>query len=147
MTARWLIVLAAAVALVFTPLAVRAWPAAPSSLVAADLAARVQSSATVAWSGQVESSGRLRVPENDSFANLVQLLGEDNDLRVWWRGPQDWRIDRIRSTGETDLFRNGPYFGASAAGPGLVGCYWALMFLQPQYLQTTSATARWRRAC
>jgi EmrB/QacA subfamily drug resistance transporter len=35
-----------------------------------------------------------------------------------------------------ELFRNGPYFGASAAGFCLVGCYWALMFLQPQYLQT-----------
>jgi EmrB/QacA subfamily drug resistance transporter len=37
---------------------------------------------------------------------------------------------------EFPLFRNGPYFGASAAGFCLVGCYWALMFLQPQYLQT-----------
>jgi EmrB/QacA subfamily drug resistance transporter len=37
---------------------------------------------------------------------------------------------------EFALFRNGPYFGASAAGFSLVGCYWALMFLQPQYLQT-----------
>jgi EmrB/QacA subfamily drug resistance transporter len=37
---------------------------------------------------------------------------------------------------EFDLFRNGPYLGASAAGFCLVGCYWALMFLQPQYLQS-----------
>jgi EmrB/QacA subfamily drug resistance transporter len=37
---------------------------------------------------------------------------------------------------EFDLFRNGPYFGASAAGFCLVGSYWALMYLQPQYLQT-----------
>ena len=37
---------------------------------------------------------------------------------------------------EFDLFRNRPYFGATAAGFSLVGCYWALMFLQPQYLQT-----------
>jgi EmrB/QacA subfamily drug resistance transporter len=37
---------------------------------------------------------------------------------------------------EFELFRNGPYFGASAAGFSLVGCYWAVMFLQPQYLQT-----------
>ena len=37
---------------------------------------------------------------------------------------------------EFDLFGNGPYFGASAAGFSLIGCYWALMFLQPQYLQT-----------
>ncbi len=49
-----------------------------------------------------------------------------------------WLIEhRVRSPiVEFDLFRNGPYFGASAAGFCLVGCYWALMFLQPQYLQT-----------
>ncbi len=37
---------------------------------------------------------------------------------------------------EFELFRNGPYFGATAAGFCLIGCYWAVMFLQPQYLQT-----------
>jgi EmrB/QacA subfamily drug resistance transporter len=36
-----------------------------------------------------------------------------------------------------ELFRNGPYFGATAAAFGLVGAYWSLMFLQPQYLQTS----------
>jgi EmrB/QacA subfamily drug resistance transporter len=42
------------------------------------------------------------------------------------------------------LFRNGPYFGASAAAFALVGAYWSLIFFQPQYLQTAlghSATA------
>lgn len=34
-----------------------------------------------------------------------------------------------------ELFRNGPYFGASAAAFALVGAYWAVMFFQPQYLQ------------
>lgn len=33
------------------------------------------------------------------------------------------------------LFRNGPYFGASAAAFALVGAYWTVMFYQPQYLQ------------
>lgn len=33
------------------------------------------------------------------------------------------------------LFRNRPYFGASAAAFALVGAYWAVMFFQPQYLQ------------
>jgi EmrB/QacA subfamily drug resistance transporter len=45
---------------------------------------------------------------------------------------------------EFDLFRNRPYFGASAAAFALVGAYWALMLLQPQYLQEVlghSATA------
>jgi Na+/melibiose symporter-like transporter len=36
---------------------------------------------------------------------------------------------------EFQLFRNGPYFGASAAAFALVGAYWSLMFFQPQYLQ------------
>ncbi len=43
-----------------------------------------------------------------------------------------------------ELFRSGPYFGASAAAFCLVGAYWALMLLQPQYLQDVlghSATA------
>lgn len=33
------------------------------------------------------------------------------------------------------LFRNGPYFGASAAAFCLVGAYWAVIYFQPQYLQ------------
>ena len=36
---------------------------------------------------------------------------------------------------EFALFRNGPYFGASAAAFALVGSFWAVMFFQPQYLQ------------
>ena len=42
------------------------------------------------------------------------------------------------------LFRNGPYFGASAAAFALVGAYWSLIYFQPQYLQGSlghSATA------
>ena len=34
-----------------------------------------------------------------------------------------------------DLFRNGPYFGASAAAFFLVGACWAVIYFQPQYLQ------------
>ncbi|HWC09105.1 MAG TPA: MFS transporter [Solirubrobacterales bacterium] len=36
---------------------------------------------------------------------------------------------------QLSLFRNGPYFGATAAAFALVGSYWAVMFFQPQYLQ------------
>jgi predicted MFS family arabinose efflux permease len=48
-----------------------------------------------------------------------------------------WRIERRVSNPIVDfaLFRNGPYFGASAAAFALVGSYWAVMFFQPQYLQ------------
>lgn len=33
------------------------------------------------------------------------------------------------------LFRNGPYFGATAAAFALVGGYWSVIFFQPQFLQ------------
>jgi EmrB/QacA subfamily drug resistance transporter len=48
-----------------------------------------------------------------------------------------WRIEHRVSEPivEFALFRNGPYFGASAAAFALVGAYWAVMFFQPQYLQ------------
>jgi EmrB/QacA subfamily drug resistance transporter len=36
---------------------------------------------------------------------------------------------------EFALFRNGPFFGASAAAFALVGSFWSVMFFQPQYLQ------------
>lgn len=106
-TARWLVVVVAAAALVLTPVLVAARPASESDITAVDLAARITDSTEVGWSGSVETIGSLQVPDSDSFAGLVQLLGERNQLRAWWRGTEDWRVDQIRSTGETDLFRTG----------------------------------------
>ena len=106
---RWLVVLLAAAVLVTVPVAFGHRPAAASSLSPVDLARRIQTSSAAGWSGLVVSSGALQVPESDSFATLGDLLGGDNTLRVWWRAGDDWRVDRIRSTGETDLFRHGSY--------------------------------------
>ena len=102
---RWLIVVVTAVALVAVPLLVEAWPAGRSGVDAARLAQLIQGSGDRAWSGRVTSVGSLDLPESDSFANVGDLLGQQNDLRVWWRSADDWRIDRLRSTGETDLYR------------------------------------------
>jgi EmrB/QacA subfamily drug resistance transporter len=48
-----------------------------------------------------------------------------------------WRIEQRSPEPIVDftLFRNGPYFGASAAAFALVGAYWSVMFFQSQYLQ------------
>jgi EmrB/QacA subfamily drug resistance transporter len=48
-----------------------------------------------------------------------------------------WQIEHRVSEPIVDfaLFRNGPYFGASAAAFALVGAYWSVMFFQSQYLQ------------
>jgi outer membrane lipoprotein-sorting protein len=107
MTARWLIVLLTAAALIGIPVAVSARPSAEPGLSPAAVVERIDASSGRVWSGLVETSGNLSLPDSDSFVGLAQLLGEDNDLRVWWRAADDWRIDRIRSTGETDLIRSG----------------------------------------
>jgi EmrB/QacA subfamily drug resistance transporter len=48
-----------------------------------------------------------------------------------------WRVEHRSAEPIVDftLFRNGPYFGASAAAFALVGSYWCVMFFQSQYLQ------------
>ena len=107
MPARWFVVLLTAAAFVATPLLFSARYAAPSDISATELAGRIQQSADVGWSGFVETAGTLQVPDSESFATLAQLLGENTQLRVWWRSADDWRVDRLRSTGETDLFRHG----------------------------------------
>jgi EmrB/QacA subfamily drug resistance transporter len=66
-------------------------------------------------------------------AGLVFALGAFGALSLiafWW-------IERhVREPiVEFELFRNGPYFGASAAAFCLVAAYWSVMFFQPQYLQ------------
>jgi hypothetical protein len=107
MSARWLVVLLTAVAFVATPLVISARSAAPSDISATELAGRIQQSGNVGWSGFVETVGTLQVPDNESFATLGQLLGDNTQLRVWWRSADDWRVDRLRSTGETNIFRQG----------------------------------------
>jgi hypothetical protein len=104
MARRWLIVVITAATLVAVPLLLQARPAGRSDIDPVRLASLIQASGGIAWSGTVESVGGLDVPDSDSFANLADLLGQTNDLRVWWRSADEWRIDRIRSTGETDLY-------------------------------------------
>jgi hypothetical protein len=107
MSPRWLVVLLTAAALVVTPLVVGRRPATVRDLPVAELVSRIAASGSRGWSGSVSTTGGLQVPDSDSFATLGTLLGENTRLRAWWRGAEDWRVDRIRSTGETDLFRQG----------------------------------------
>lgn len=47
-----------------------------------------------------------------------------------------WIEHRVRNPIiEFDLFRNGPYLGATAAAFGIVFAYWTVIFFAPQYLQ------------
>ena len=99
---------AVALGVVSAPLAPRLLPASGSDIGAAQLTQRIQASGSVGWSGEVHARGSLDVPLSGSrFGAVARLFGEQSDLRVWWRASNDWRIDRLRATGETDLVRDG----------------------------------------
>lgn len=104
---RWSLVALAVALVVLVPMTVRALPVHDQRLDAATLLARVQGSDRAAYSGTVEVRGRLGLPLSDHFTDLADLLGSDTRLRVWWRSPDDWRVDKLLPTGEVDLFHHG----------------------------------------
>ena len=105
---RWLIVAALALALVAAPSLLRAIPARSSTIGAVELAHRVRAAYGAGWSGEVVSQGNLRVPLTAAtFSDIARLLGERTDLRVWWRTPDDWHVDRMTATGESDIAVDG----------------------------------------
>lgn len=106
--ARWLVVAAVALALAAAPLVTHAFPARHSDISAARLADRIRGSTDVGWSGEVRARGSLSVPLTGStFGGVARVLGQETDLRVWWRSETSWRLDRMRATGESDLVRDG----------------------------------------
>jgi hypothetical protein len=104
---RWALVGLGVLLLVSAPVLVRALPAADSSLSAAGVLQRIQGSRDVAFSGYVETTGAVGLPQNDALSSLAKLLGDTSKVRVWWRDPTRWRVSTLRTTGETDLLHAG----------------------------------------
>ncbi len=100
---RWAVVLAGAAVLALLPAVVGAAPVSRSTLSATALLARVLRSGAVPHSGYAESTGGLALPVSGQLNSLTELLGGHTRQRVWWRGPDDWRIDTVTATGESDL--------------------------------------------
>ena len=106
--ARWLTVAAVAVVVASAPLVTHAFPAHESNVIAGRLVEDIRGAQDLGWSGEVRSLGAVQVPLSGStFGGVARLLGEQSDLRVWWRDRDNWRVDRIRATGESDLVRSG----------------------------------------
>lgn len=104
---RWCIVAALALVVIGLPVVVRALPASDEAVSAADLLARIEASDGRGYSGYVESLGSLDLPVADRFTDIAALFGERTRLRVWWRGDDAWRVDKLLATGETDLVHQG----------------------------------------
>jgi hypothetical protein len=104
---RWSLVAATCALAVIVPAGVRAWPVPDRDLSAAQVLALVRAGEDTAYSGTVETRGRLGLPVSDHFTDIADLLGGNTRLQVWWRSGQDWRVDKLLDTGEVDLFHHG----------------------------------------
>jgi len=100
---RWFAVLAGVVCLGALPAVVGALPARARQVPPADLAAAVLASARP-FSGYVETSGRLGLPELGDIDAAASLLSTQSKMRVWWRDPAAWRVDLLTNTGESDVY-------------------------------------------
>jgi hypothetical protein len=100
---RWCIVALGVALLIGVPLAVRARPAQDQEISATDLLARVEAARNHPYSGYVESRGNLQLPITDRFTDVGALFGERTRMRAWWRGADEWRVDKLLVSGETDL--------------------------------------------
>lgn len=101
---RWVAVVAVVAALASLPYAVSQLPAGGSAISSATLLTRIQDSAGVGYSGYAESTGSLALPvTTGEFSSVADLFGSTSQLRVWWRGDQNWRVDSVTPSGEQDL--------------------------------------------
>ena len=103
---RWGAVAALLASFAAVPALAGALPVTGSDLTAEQLLERVRASDEVAWSGYGTSRGTLVVPDVRELSDLPGLVGETTRARAWWRGPDDWRVDQVAATGETDTTRD-----------------------------------------
>lgn len=104
---RWAIVAVGTAVLLLLPWAISHRPVPKSSVSASALLAQIRGSSGVAYSGLAESVGGLQLPDAKQLSAVTSLLGDRNQLRVWWGGAQSWRVDTISPTGETGLHLDG----------------------------------------
>ncbi|MDJ0392424.1 hypothetical protein QMK17_03635 [Rhodococcus sp. G-MC3] len=102
---RWLAVVLGVAVLVATPSVIERLPVGASDIAAADLLARVQSSTATPYSGYAQAVGGVVLPVTDGLGGLPDLLGDTTSMRVWYLGPDSWRVDNVRLAGERDLYR------------------------------------------
>ncbi len=100
---RWLVVLVVVATLTALPTLVATFPLG-SSNDAGSLLIRIRASADRPYAGYAESSGSLALPASDVLDDVSTLLGGRTQVRVWWRAPDDWRVDTLTPTGENDQY-------------------------------------------
>jgi outer membrane lipoprotein-sorting protein len=100
---RWAAVLIAVAVLVSLPSLIGALPASDAATSAADLRREALGSTDVAFTGYAQATGGLDLPVGDQLTDVADLLSDRTTMRAWYRGADDWRVDVVTPTGETDV--------------------------------------------
>lgn len=106
---RWTIVAAGTAVLCGLPALIAAWPVPAAAVSAAQLRARILSSASVPYQGYAESTVDLGLPSLPDLGDVTSLLDGTTDQYAWYRSADQWRADVLTSAGETDTYQTGEY--------------------------------------
>ncbi|MDQ3052358.1 MAG: hypothetical protein M3R66_00540, partial [Actinomycetota bacterium] len=104
---RWALVAALVAVLVAIPVVISVLPVTDTDVSAEELLSDIQDSGDVSYSGYAQSIGGVLLPINEQLPELVELFADRTTTRVWWRSPEEWRVDTIGLTGETGVHRRG----------------------------------------
>jgi hypothetical protein len=100
---RWGVVALTVAVLAALPWAVGHRPVSSASTSAASVLRLINTSSAQPYSGYAEADGGLGLPVSGQFDSVSELLGGHTELRVWFRGATDSRVDTITAFGESDV--------------------------------------------
>lgn len=89
-----------------TPALIGLRPAGAAKASPAELLQKIRTSAPVGYSGLAESRGSLGLPSLPRLGALDDLLSGTIRSRVWYAGPDRYRVDRLTPIGEEDTVRD-----------------------------------------
>jgi len=98
---RWAVVVALVGVLVALPPVIGALPASDADVSATELRDAALASAEQPFSGYAESAGGLTLPVGSPrFSSVVDLFSDRTQMRVWWRGDTESRVDVVTARSE-----------------------------------------------
>ncbi|EOD67255.1 hypothetical protein [Amycolatopsis vancoresmycina] len=102
---RWAVVATLAVLLVSSPSILTALAPAGAATDPGKLRALVLDSAGKPYQGYAESVGSLALPELPNLGAVTALFSMRTPMRVWYAGPDRYRVDILGTAGEHDVYR------------------------------------------
>jgi hypothetical protein len=99
------VVAAGVLVLISLPPIIAAWPVHAQSVPLDQLAVRMSASAGVPYQGFAVSSGTAGLPTLPQLSDVIDLLNGETQLRVWYAGPERWRVDQIDAGSEVGLYQ------------------------------------------